>query len=472
MKAYSLRQLSKSLNEGSLTSVELVNMYIDHINTYDKEGPKINAIGEINPDLYQWARLCDYERQTKGPRSLIHGIPVLVKDNILTKDKMHTSASSLALKDYYGPEDAFIIKKLRDAGAIILGKANLSEFAYFMSFDDMPSGFGSRSGQVKSPYSKAIDPLGSSTGSAVAVACHFVPVSIGTETNGSLTAPALMNSIQTIKPTMGMVSRTGIIPISHHQDIAGPMATNIDDLAILMSIIYGYDPEDLSTHILKDKTFNFTDIASLSISNKRIGRLRFTNLTYSDEEKNIEEEAINLFKTAGLDIIDIDIEAKSIPNFGTLIYDFKVDLNYFMATYMKDYSLHSLEDIIDYNKEDPDTRMPYGQSIFEAAQATSGTLTESKYQKTFVKNLDDAMAISHILESKNLDGCFSVKRTSYAPIAGNPVVAVVAKALIDDKPKSLFFIGKHFEDDIILALAHHYQVKTQKRLAPDLDHIR
>jgi amidase len=472
MKEYSLRDLSKGLNEGRWTSVDLIDMYLERIGKYDQAGPQINAIGEINPDLFQWAQLLDNERKIRGPRSILHGIPVLVKDNIMTNDKMHTSASSVVLEDFYGPEDAFVIKKLRDAGAIILGKANLSEFAYFMSFDDMPSGYGGRFGQVKSPYSENIDPLGSSTGSAVAVACNFIPVSIGTETNGSLTAPALMNSIQTIKPTMGMVSRTGIIPISHHQDIAGPMARTIDDLAIMMSLIYGYDQDDLSTHLIKNKTFPFDKACELSMKNKTIGLIHFTNITYDKEEEAIEKEAKKIYQDAGIKVIDIDIEAKQIPNFDTLIYDFKVDLNHFMDQYMKDYKVHSLADIIAFNKEEPKKRMRYGQSIFEAAQATSGTLREPEYHHKWKENFEKANLISNLLKDKHLDACLSVKRTSYAPVAGNPVVAVVAKALRDDQPRSLYLIGKHFDDANILGLAHLYEQKTKKRLAPDLDHIR
>ncbi|HKL47090.1 MAG TPA: amidase family protein [Candidatus Izemoplasmatales bacterium] len=472
MKEYSLRQLSHGLNKGQWSSVDLIQMYLKRINQYDHSGPKINAIAEVNPDLYQWAYLLDEERKSKGPRSIIHGIPIIIKDNIMTKDKMHTSASSIVLEDFYGPEDAFIIKKLRHAGAIILGKANLSEFAYFMSFDDMPSGFGGRSGQVKSPYSKNIDPLGSSTGSAVSVACNFIPVSIGTETNGSLTAPALMNSIQTIKPTMGMVSRSGIIPISHHQDIAGPMARTIDDLAIVMSIIHGYDDQDLSTHAIKERQFNFLKATDLSVENKRLAFIRFTNMDYTDEEKHIEEEAKIIYQNAGVETIDLEIESKHIPNFDTLIYDFKVDLNHFMDQYMKDYKVHSLKEIIEFNQADPDKRMHYGQSIFEAADQTSGTLTESAYHEKYQNNLDLAMLITKTMNTHKLDGCISVKRTGYAPIAGNPVVAMVAKALVDDQPRSLYIIGNHFEDEIILALANLYEQATNKRIAPNLDDLR
>lgn len=472
MKEYSLKELKCGLDEGRWTSVDLVEMYIDRITTYDSAGPKINSIAEINPDVYQIAMMLDYERNEKGPRSPIHGIPLVVKDNILTKDKMHTTAGSVVLKDYYGIEDAFIIKKLRDAGAILLGKTNLSEFAYFMSYDDMPSGYGGNSGQVKSPYSSQIDPLGSSTGSAVSVACNFIPVSIGTETNGSLTAPALMSSIQTIKPTMGLVSRTGIIPISHHQDIAGPMARTIEDLGILLDVISGYDPDDVMTAIVKEKTFDFSHASTLKVKNKRIGFLAFTDVEYTKEEKMIETEAKQIFIDKGFEIVNLSVKPERIPNFDTLTHDFKVSLNAFMDKYMKDYHVHSLKDIIEFNKQDPQIRMRYGQSIFEASEKTSGTLRENDYHVKYQENIFKANLITRLVHTNHLSSVVSVKRTSYAPIAGNPVVGVVAKALVDNAPMSLYFIGDKFSDAIQLRLAYIYEQATHKRMSPDLEHIR
>ncbi len=472
MKEYSLSELEHGLNTGQFTSLELVKMYIEQIINYDQSGPEINSIAEINPDLYQIAKNLDEERKSSGPRSKLHGIPLLVKDNILTKDKMHTTAGSIVLEDYYGDEDAFIITQLRNAGAIILGKANLSEFAYFMSFDDMPSGYGGHSGQVKSPYSKKIDPLGSSTGSAVSVACNFIPVAIGTETNGSLTAPALMNSIQTIKPSMGMVSRTGIIPISSHQDIAGPLARSVEDLSILLNYIYGYDPKDLSTHMIKDKKFDFESSLKKPINDKKIAFVKFTNISYTDEEIEIENEAKKIFRNEGVDVLELEIKGESIPNFDTLIYDFKVDLNHFLNEHMKDYKVHSLKDIIEFNKVEPEVRMKYGQSIFEASEKTTGNLKEKEYHQKFIENLEKAQLFTRLLDQYDLDAIASVKRTSYAPVAGNPVVGVVAKALTDDNPKSMFFTGKKFTDDIVLNIAYHYEQATLKRIAPDLNKIR
>lgn len=470
-KEYSVKELIDGLNKKEFTSRDLVDFYIERILAYDKSGVMLNSIAEINPEVYEIADILDLERSNGKIRSIMHGIPIVIKDNINTKDKMHTSASSIALENFYAPEDAFVIKKLRDAGVIILGKTNLSEFAYFMSFDNMPSGYGSRFGQVKSPYSKNIDPLGSSTGSAVAVASNLIAVSIGTETNGSLTAPAKNNSISTIKPTVGMVSRSGIIPISHHQDTAGPLGRSIEDCAYLLQIIYGYDSEDLYTHHIDNKEFNFIDALKKDIRGKKVGFVKYTNLDYNDEEKEIEKEAKDIFEAAGCEVLSFEIENKKMPNHITLIYDFKVDLNHYLAKY-RPVGINSLKDLISFNNQDSRNRLKYGQSIFTAAEKTSGALTEVEYFKVRKENLEVAGEYQKLLEENNLDVLVSVVRSSHAPIFGNPVIAIPAKPLIDDEPRSLFFIGKKFDDENIIAFANLYEKKTLKRLKPDLKNIR
>jgi len=471
MKEYSLQELIKGLDIGKWTSRDLVDMYLERIKQIDQSGPKLNAMAEINPEVYEIADSLDLERNTIGKRGLLHGIPIVIKDNINTYDFMHTSASSIALSDLFAPNDAFVVKKLREAGMIILGKTNLSEFAYFMSFDDMPSGYGSRFGQVKSPYSKKIDPLGSSTGSAVAVASNLIAISIGTETNGSLTAPAKNNSISTIKPSLGMVSRTGIIPISHHQDTAGPLGRSIEDCAYLLQEIYGYDEEDLYTTNIASRTFDFISALKKDIKGERIGFVKYKNLDYADEEKQIESEAKDFFKKQGVEIVDIEIDIKDMPNHITLIYDFKVDLNHYLAKYKPD-NIRTLKDLIAFNNQDSRTRLKYGQSIFTASEKTSGSLTEPEYYQKRKEILEVAGEYQRLMEEKNLKCIVSVKRTSHAPIYGNPVIATPAKALIDDEPRSLFFIGKLYHDDEIFAYADRYEKRFNKRLKPDLENIR
>ncbi|HPE00270.1 MAG TPA: amidase family protein, partial [Bacillota bacterium] len=464
-KEYTIKELIKGLENYDFTSRDLVDYYLERIMKYDKSGPELNSIAEINPEVYEIADSLDRERKAGKVRSRLHGIPIVIKDNINTYDKMHTSASSIALENFYAPEDAFIIKKLRDAGIIILGKANLSEFAYFMSFDNMPSGYGSRFGQVKSPYSKKIDPLGSSTGSAVAVSANLISVSIGTETNGSLTAPAKNNSISTIKPSIGMVSRTGIIPISHHQDTAGPLGRSIEDCAYLLQEIYGFDEEDLYSNNVLNKSYDFIKALDREVKGDRIGFIKYKNLDYSDEEKEIEKEAKEFYKELGVEIEEIELELRDMPNHITLIYDFKVDLNYYLARYKPD-NIRTLKDLIAFNDQDSRTRLKYGQSIFTASEKTSGALTEPEYYQKRKEILEIAGEYQRLLEEKNLKAIVSVKRTSHAPIFGNPVIATPAKALVDDEPRSLFFIGKLYHDDDLFAYANRYEKKFNKRLKP------
>lgn len=470
-KEYTIKELIKGLENYDFTSRDLVDYYLERIMKYDKSGPELNSIAEINPEVYEIADSLDRERKAGKVRSRLHGIPIVIKDNINTYDKMHTSASSIALENFYAPEDAFIIKKLRDAGIIILGKANLSEFAYFMSFDNMPSGYGSRFGQVKSPYSKKIDPLGSSTGSAVAVSANLISVSIGTETNGSLTAPAKNNSISTIKPSIGMVSRTGIIPISHHQDTAGPLGRSIEDCAYLLQEIYGFDEEDLYSNNVLNKSYDFIKALDREVKGDRIGFIKYKNLDYSDEEKIIENEARRFFEGLGIEINEIELELRDMPNHITLIYDFKVDLNHYLARYKPD-NIRTLKDLIAFNDQDSRTRLKYGQSIFTASEKTSGALTEPEYYQKRKEILEIAGEYQRLLEEKNLKAIVSVKRTSHAPIFGNPVIATPAKALVDDEPRSLFFIGKLYHDDDLFAYANRYEKKFNKRLKPDLENIR
>jgi len=469
MKEYSLKELSNGLNKGEWTSRDLVKMYLDEIDRIDKSGPKLNAISEINPDAYKLADLLDKERSDSGPRSILHGIPIVIKDNINTNDQMHTTASSYALKDFYAPKDAFIVNKLREAGMIILAKTNLSEFAYFMSNENMPSGYGSLNGQVKSPYSNKIDPLGSSTGSAVAVASNMIPVSIGTETNGSLMAPAQNNSIVSIKPTLGLVSRTGIIPISHLQDTAGPMARTIEDAAILLEILVGKDPEDNQTKKMPKKSYKFSKLYKKATADLTIAFLRFSNVKYSKEEVAIFEEARDLLKPKVAKIVSIELEIPDMLNYKTLIYDFKYNLNKYFDTNKKNLKIKSLKELIEFNIKNKDRCLKYGQSIFEAAEKTQGTLTEKEYLSERTQIERQANKFTALMEDNNIDVIVTPRRTSHAPVAGNPVVTVPAKALTDDKPISLFFVSKKFDDELCIRIAYQYEQLTKYRLSPNLE---
>jgi len=463
LKEYSLKELANGLDEGLWSSVDLVNMYLKQIDIWN---PKVNAFGEYNRDAFEIAKALDDERLKKGKRSVLHGIPIVIKDNINTFDKMHTSASSYALKDFNAPNDAFIVRKLREAGMIILGKANLSEFAYFMTFGEMPSGYGSRHGQVNSPYSENIDPLGSSTGSAVMVATNMIPVSIGTETNGSLMAPAMRNSIVSIKPTLGLVSRTGIIPISHLQDTAGPMARTVEDCAILFESLLGKDLEDNETLNVPNKEYNFSKTYSDDISNLSVGFLSFKDVKYHEEEINIFEEAKSIIKPLANKTMDLEIEEQEMPNFKSLMVEFKYDLNKYFESVKDSINIHSLKELIEFNEANKDICLKYGQSMFLKSEATSGDLLDPEYLEIRKDLVFKANELNRIMDANNLDVLVLKRRTSHAPIAGNPVMTVPAKSLTDDFPRSLFFVAKNFEDEKCLRVAYQYEKYTNKRISP------
>lgn len=468
MKELNLVDLIQGLNKGEFTSVELVSFYLERIYQYDQSGPKLNSIAEVNPDALEIAASLDWERKNQGPRSLLHGIPIVVKDNMNTSDRMHTTAGSLALADLYAPYDATVVKKLRDAGAIILAKTNLSEFAYFMSFDNIPSGFSSRGGQVKHPYHEKIDPLGSSTGSAVSVAANLAPVSLGTETNGSLMAPAISNSLVSIKPTLGLASRYGIIPISSKQDTPGPMAKTVKDCAIVLDLIAGSDPHDPAT-LVNRPLHSYSLACEADVKGMRIGFLNLKNYPYDEEEQKIMAEAKQIFEHLGCECVPVEIEVNRMGNHETLLYEFKVDLNHYLHTVRGYTKMTCLADIIAFNKADMSVRAPYGQGILEAAEKTSGRLIEPDYYEKRKKILTEANKINIILEEEHLDCLVSTKQTSYAPIAGNPCICVPAKRLTDLLPKSLIFIGKKWEEHRLFSIASSYEKQTNYRIPPNLD---
>ncbi|MCF7931138.1 MAG: hypothetical protein K9L02_06490 [Acholeplasmataceae bacterium] len=465
MKEYTLFELIDGLNEHQFTSVDLVHMYLNQIKKYDHY---LNSVAELNPDALEIARTLDEERFSKGPRSLLHGIPILIKDNINTVDKMHTTANSLALSDLIAPYEATIVEKLRNAGVIILGKSNLSEFAYFMSYDQMPSGYGSRNGQVKSPYNEKIDPLGSSTGSGVAVAANLICVAIGTETNGSLIAPAYQNSIVSIKPTFGMVSRYGIIPISETQDTAGPMARNVIDCALLLDIIAGDDEKDSYTSEYPSHKQDLINAHKMSVSGRKIGILQFKGHPYNEEETAVLDEAREKFINLGCIVENVEIEPKPLKNDESLLYEFKSGLNQYLQSVSGYTKMKSLKDIIEFNQLDPERRLKYGQSILIAAEKTSGDLKDPNYLEIRKRLLQEAILLDNIMNEKQYDTLISTHWAGYAPIAGNPSICVPGKPLTDLNPISVVFVGKKWEDSVLISIAHAYEEATHHRIPPIL----
>ncbi len=468
--------IQNAFSKKLLQSEDLVYEYLNRIARYDHGGPKLNSILELNPDAIHTAKALDYERIHKGTRSKLHGIPILVKDNIETADKMHTSAGSLALKDWYSKRDAFLIHKLRNAGAIILGKTNMTEWANYMS-DQMPAGYSSRGGQVLNPYGTDYLSTGcSSSGSGVAVTSNFCCAAIGTETTGSVIDPSSRLGIVGIKPTIGLVSRRGIIPVSHLQDTAGPMARTVEDAAIILGAIAGYDEEDPITMLsLKNGHSDYTRFLDQSgIEGYRIGIPReyfFDDL--SDEEIAVIENAVGIMKQLGAVMIDnvVVSHAKELNSKTIEMYEFKTNINYFLSNLDSHLPVHSLSELISYNKARADKMLKYGQIYFEMAEQTTGTLTEEKYilrrlnELTLSKEgIDSAMA------EYNLDALLfpSDKATPMVNKAGYPLITVPAGTLKDGRRMGITFNAEAFSEPKLMKLAYTYEQHTKNRVPPDL----
>jgi amidase len=469
-------QVQAAMESGEVTAKELVLLYLDRIATYNKAGIGVNAVLEVNPDALQIAEALDTERSFSGPRGPLHGIPVLLKDNIDTADKLHTSAGSLALKDSYAYEDAFIAQQLRDAGAIILGKANMTEWANFMA-ENMPTGYSSRGGQVLNPYGPGVFEVGgSSAGSGAAIAANFSTVAIGTETSGSILSPASRNSIVGIKPTIGLVSRTGIIPIAHTQDTAGPMTRTVRDAAILLNVIVGRDESDSST--LKNAIeYDYTEfLLEDGLKGKRIGIAREGYFNYlSEEEKARMEEAIVALKELGATIV----ESVSIPSskakwdYNVLVYEFKADLNAYLRNVDPSIGIRSLSDIVRFNEEHADLTLKYGQKVMQESEETSGTLTEADYLMSLEKDqyLSTEQGIDFTLEENDLDAIvFPNNFGAGIPAkAGYPSITVPAGYSSDNGPVGITFTGTAFSEPTLIEMAYAFEQKTKLRVPPKLE---
>ena len=466
----SIAELQKEMDGGSLSSVELVRYYIERIAKYDKDGPGLNSILELNPDLFFIAEALDDERRKKGKRGLMHGIPVTVKDNINTGDKMHTSGGSLALADSYAPEDASVIRKLREAGAIIIGKSNMTEFANFMA-ENMPNGYSSRGGQVLNPYDNTKDPSGSSSGSAVAVTSNFCTAAVGTETDGSILSPSCVNRIVGIKPTVGLVSRSGIIPISYSQDTAGPMAKTVSDAAILLSAMIGADDKDPATwgseNVQPEQLLN-------AVNNPDIKGLRIgVSIVYYElatpKQQQILDEAISVMQQKGAVIIKQDeLSQGPAEESSVLGHEFKSGINYYLSK-LGHHSIKTLSDIIEFNKAHADKALKHGQETLERSEQTSGTLTESKYIFDRIRDVDFSRknGIDILMNGYELDALMFLEPTSIAAISGYPSIIVPA-GTENGTPYGVQFVGKPFSEPTIIKLAYVYEQATEHRIDPIL----
>lgn len=461
-----VKELNKMLENSEITAEALVK---ESINTIRTHNPKLNALGDLNHHAVIEAKALDLEQSLTGRRSLLHGIPILIKDNILTHDSMRTTVNARAFKNFYAPYDATLVKKLREAGAIILAKASLSEFAYYMSNTTMPSGYGSLFKQVIHPYDKALDPLGSSTGSAVGVAAGFAPISIGTETNGSLISPATANSIVSIKPTVGLVSRYGIFPVSSLQDTAGPMAQTVKDCAIGLDIIKGKDDHDAFTRMQPSENESYSEACEGSIKGLKIGLLNFKSHDAKDEEKALQQEAVRVLEAEGATVKNI-IHPYDLPdNTKTLSPEFKRDMNVFLQTIRSHTDIHSLSDLINENFSTSKLNLKHGQGRFIEAQGADIRLHDEAYLNAKAqteKSIDNFLTL---FKTHDVDVLMTSKITGYAPVGGMPVITVPAKALTDKKPISMVFIGKHFSEALLCNIASSYEAKTAKRIPPKLN---
>ena len=482
--------LQSMMQREELSSADLVQFYLDRIEAIDRHGPELNSIIEINPEALGIAKALDAERQTSGPRGPMHGIPVVLKANIDTADKMETTAGSLALKGHIAPVDAFIVQQLREAGAVILGKANLSEWANFRS-SQSTSGWSSIGGQTRNPYDTARNPCGSSSGSAVSVAASLTSVAVGTETNGSVVCPSSVNGIVGIKPTLGLVSRSGIIPISHSQDTAGPMARTVKDAAILLTAMVGKDTRDPLVDIFPASVPDFAaGLSADALKGKRIGIYRNHGGASADPRvEAIVANTIASLESLGAEIVDpvkVEKEGMGAAQHEVLFYEFKTDLNAYLES--SNAPMKSLADIINFNTAHSDEVMPhFGQDVLIESPA-KGPLSEDKYLQAVKdgKRISQA-AIDNALKTHQLDALIAPTRgpawmtdhingdqssgiysSSLAAISGYASITVPAGEVVG-LPIGISFIGTAFSDAELIKMAYAFEQNGYQRTPPPID---
>ncbi len=491
MQELTILELQNKMETGELTARRLTEHYLERIETLDRQGPRVNSVIELNPDALAIADARDRERAAGQVRGPLHGIPILIKDNIDTHDRMQTTAGSLALEGSIAPDDAFIVTRLRAAGAVILGKTNLSEWANLRGKRSV-SGWSSRGGLTRNPYALDRSACGSSSGSGAAVAASFCAAAVGTETDGSIICPAQTNGIVGIKPTLGLVSRDGIIPIAHSQDTAGPMARTVADAAILLGALAGVDRNDSATRPSKrharDDYTPFLDPDGLK--GARIGVAR--NLAGSNARiLKVFESCIGVLKQLGAVVID----PADVPHFNkyakseltVLHYEFKADLNKYLASLGANARVKSLEDVIRFNEENKARVMPYfGQEHMLTAQS-QGPRTRQVYREALARNhrlarqegIDAAMrkhrldAIivpsggpAWLIDLVNGDATnWEVESTSPAAVAGYPHITVPA-GYIFGLPVGLSFFARAWQEPKLIQYAYAFEQATKVRRAP------
>ncbi len=483
--------LQAALAAGQFTARQLAEMYIERIEQLDRRGPHLKAVLEINPDALAIADALDQERRQSGPRGPLHGIPLLIKDNIATLDQMQTTAGSLALLGARPPRDAFVAARLRAAGAVILGKSNLSEWANFRS-DASSSGWSARGGQALNPYVLDRSPIGSSSGSATAVAANFAAAAIGTETDGSILSPASASAIVGIKPTLGLVSCAGVVPISHSQDTVGPLARTVADAAALLSAITGIDERDAATRASEGKVpDDYTQFLDPNgLGGARIGIARQSYFGYSAKADVIINAAIERLRGLGAEIIDpADIPtaqemASSQDELTVLLSEFKADLNAYLAQ-LTSSPVRTLADVIAFNDAHADEELRYfGQELLLQSQEAPA-LDDERYLNALANNQRRAReeGIDAIMQEHQLDALVAPTTgpawsidlvngdrvaggsTQPTALAGYPAISVPAGYAFE-LPVGLTFMGRAFSEPTLIRLAYAFEQATKIRRPP------
>ncbi len=477
-------ELQMKMKSGEISSRKLVEKYLERIRNVD---PKLNSVIETNPDALKIAEDLDRERKNGRLRGALHGIPILIKDNIDTADKMHTTAGSLALLDAPTPkQDAFIVQQLRKAGSVILGKTNLSEWANFRSTKSS-SGWSGRGGQTHNPYILDRNPCGSSSGTGAAISANLAAVGIGTETDGSIICPSATCGLVGIKPTLGLVSRSGIIPIAHSQDTAGPMARTVTDAAILLGVLIGADKSDAITSRAAKGEKDYTKY--LQKDGLRGMRIGVGRQVFGKDAKidALIEPQLQAFKDGGASLIDV-----TFPTFGkfgdaefeVLLYEFKADLNKYLANRNSNYK--TLADLIKFNDDNKDREMPYfGQEIFLQAEKKAD-LNDRAYRLALQKSklLTQAQGIDAVMNKNKLDAIIAPSGgaawmtdlvngdcgvfeglTSFAAISGYPSMTVPA-GFVQELPAGITFLGRAFSEPVLIKIAYAFEQATRARQKP------
>lgn len=487
-----IQMLQALMEKGELTSKQLTQYYLDRIEAIDRNGPTLKSIIEVNPDAMEIAEALDQERATSGPRGPMHGIPVVLKANIDTADKMDTTAGSLAMLGHKAPKDSFIVARLRESGAVLLAKANLSEWSNMRSAQQS-GGWSSIGGQTKNPYDVLRSPCASSSGSAVSVAAGLTSVSIGTETFGSIVCPASTNGIVGIKPSLGLVSRSGIIPIALSQDTAGPMARTVTDAAILLNAIVGQDQNDPLADAFPTKVPDFTArLTADALKGVRVGVIRNYPGVGSDLRVDAKfDESIKQLRALGTQIIDpveIDTTGLTSATYEVMLYEFKPDLNAYLK--QSGAPVSTLADLIKFNTANADRVMPFAQQeIFETAEQ-KGPLTDAEYidalatsKRISQQGIDSAM-IKHKLDvlvvptrgpasmiemdHETGDLRSGPVTAAYAAVSGYASITVPS-GYISGLPIGISFIGGAFSDAALIGYAFAFEQATKIRQPPPID---